>query len=166
MSIVFEAVTWGFFIPLFFALVGYGTDFRYIGGSLVTVAAFSGVVAFAVGSKFLVGSGVSLSLRWPVDEAFSVGFLVTSRGAVELAMAVILFNAHIFSEEVFTIVAGTGLITTIISPIGARPFIRRMKAAYHRSHREPEAPPPPWVGTVYLPPVPEPFRPPLPKERS
>ncbi|MGA8543130.1 MAG: cation:proton antiporter [Thermoplasmata archaeon] len=162
MSLVFEAVTWGFFIPLFFALVGFDTDFRTLGGGL-TLVAFAAVVVFAIASKFLVGSGVALSLRWSTDEAFSVGFLVTSRGAVELAMAVILLDAGIFTPEIFTIVAGAGLITTIIAPVAARPFITRMKAAYHRSHREPERPPPPWVGTVYLPPTPGGERPPLPE---
>jgi len=125
-----------------------------------------GIVIFAVASKFLVGSGVALSLRWTTDEAFSVGFLVTSRGAVELAMAVILLDAGIFTTPIFTIVAGAGLITTILSPIGARPFITRMKAAYHRSHKDAESPPPPWVGTVYLPPVAEVrSRPPLPDDQ-
>lgn len=152
MSLIFEAVTWGFFVPLFFALVGFGTNFRTLGGGLILVA-FAGIVVYMVLSKFLVGAGVALSLRWSSDEAFSVGFLVTSRGAVELAMAVILLDAGIFNTQIFTIVAGAGLITTVLSPIGARPFITRMKAAYHRSHREPERPPPPWVGTVYLPPT-------------
>jgi Kef-type K+ transport system membrane component KefB len=164
MSIVFEAVTWGFFIPLFFALVGFDTNFTLLGGPGFTIVAFAILVVFAVASKFLVGSGITLSLKWSTDEAFSVGFLVTSRGAVELAMAVILLDAGIFTPTVFTIVAGAGLITTVVSPIGARPFITRMKAAYHRAHREAEPPPPPWVGTVYLPPVPESRRPPLPGE--
>ncbi len=165
MSIVFEAVTWGFFIPLFFALVGFGTDFRTLGGGL-TLLAFAGLVLFAITSKFLIGSGVALSLRWSTDEAFSVGFLIVSRGAVELAMAVILLDAGIFNTQIFTLVAGVGLVTTIVAPIGAGPFVNRMKAAYHRSHREPERPPPPWVGTVYLPPTPDSTRPPLPEDSS
>jgi Kef-type K+ transport system membrane component KefB len=162
MSLIFEAVTWGFFIPLFFALVGFNTNFATIGGGTVLIA-FVTLAVFAVLVKFLVGSGVALSLRWTPDEAFSTGFLVTSRGAVELAMAVILLGDGVFTSEIFTIVAGVGLITTIIAPIGARPFVTRMKAAYRRSHREAEQPPPPkWAGTVYLPPAPSAERPPLP----
>jgi Kef-type K+ transport system membrane component KefB len=163
MSIVFEAVTWGFFIPLFFALVGFGTNFTTLGGGL-TLIAFGAIVVFAVASKFLVGSGIALSLRWSRDEAFSVGFLVISRGAVELAMAVILLDAGVFNTQMFTIVAGVGLITTVLAPIGAGPFVTRMKASYHRAHREPERPPSPWVGTVYLPPSADVTRPRLPKD--
>jgi Kef-type K+ transport system membrane component KefB len=165
IGVVFEAVTWGFFIPLFFALVGFNTNFTTIGtGALLT--AFILLAVYAVLVKFLVGSGVALSLRWSTDEAFSAGFLVTSRGAVELAMAVILLNAGVFTSQIFTFVAGIGLVTTVIAPIGARPFVTRMRAAYHRSHRAPEAPPPPWVGTVYLPPVAGESRPPLPDRGS
>ena len=160
IAVVFEAVTWGFFIPLFFALVGFNTNFSSVGGTVFV--AFAILAVFAVLVKFLVGSGVTLSLRWSPDESFSAGFLVTSRGAVELAMAVILLGLGVFTTKIFTIVAGVGLITTFISPIGARPFINRMKSAYHRSHRAPEPPPPPWVGTVYLPPATGGERPPLP----
>jgi Kef-type K+ transport system membrane component KefB len=166
MSIVFEAVTWGFFVPLFFVLVGFGTNFDPILTSPVLLLAFTGLVLFALASKFLVGAGVALSLRWSSDEAFSVGFLIVSRGAVELAMAVILLDAGIFTTQIFTIVAGAGLITTILSPIGAKPFVQRMKAASHRARRDPTRPPPPWVGTVYLPPAPVEERPPLPGERA
>jgi Kef-type K+ transport system membrane component KefB len=167
IGVVFEAVTWGFFIPLFFALVGFNSNFATIGGGLVLVA-FVSLAIFAVVAKFLVGSGVALSLHWSSDEAFSAGFLVTSRGAVELAMAVILLGDGVFTSRIFTIVAGVGLITTVIAPIGARPFVTRMKSDYHRRHRETEHPPPPqWVGTVYLPPAPEAAeRPPLPGEMS
>ena len=161
ISLVFDAVTWGFFIPLFFVLVGYGTDFRDLGG-VVILSAFIGLLVFAVAAKFLVGSGVALSLRWSTNEAFSVGFLVTSQGTVGLAMAVILLQSGIFTTQMFTIAAGAGLITTIVAPIGARPFVLAMKSAQHRARRQPERPPPPWVGTVYLPPGPDRERPNLP----
>ncbi len=151
ISGIFDAVTWGFFIPLFFALVGYDTDFRLVGDSYADLAAFSALVIYAVTSKFLVGGAVGRALGWSPDESFAAGFFVTSRGAVELAMAVILVSQGVFNETQFTIVAGAGLITTIISPIGARPFVRRMKAAAFRARRTSQPPPPSWVGTVYLP---------------
>ena len=162
ISLVFDAVTWGFFIPLFFVLAGYGTNFHDLGGVAILVA-FAGLVVYAVGVKFLVGSGVALSLGWSSDEAFSVGFLVTSQGTVGLAMAVILLQSNVFTTQMFTIAAGAGLITTIVAPIGARSFVRAMKAAHHRARRAAQPPPPAWVGTVYLPPGPERDRPDLPQ---
>ncbi len=135
ISFVFEAITWGFFIPLFFALVGFGMNFRLLGTSIVPILSFAVLAAFALASKVLVGGGVVRALGWSPSESVCAGFLVSSRGAVELAMAVILLSDHIFSTELFTVVAGVGLLTTLISPIGARPFVRAI-SPYRRARDE------------------------------
>lgn len=166
ITTVLDTVGWGFFIPLFFVLVGYDTDFRTLGTTFASLAAFASLVIYAIVSKFLVGSSVALSLRHSSSESFLTGFLVTSRGAVSVAMAVILESAGVFNTATFTIVTGVGLITTIVSPIGARPLARSVLAAWHRNRQE--SPPPPDEGVpVYTaprvgdhapPPLPEPPR--------
>jgi Kef-type K+ transport system membrane component KefB len=162
ITTVLDAVGWGFFIPLFFVLVGYGTNFRDLGTSLVEIAAFVVLAVYAVASKFLVGAGVALGLGHTTEESYLAGFLLTSRGAVELAMAVILESAGIFNETTFTLVAGIGLITTIVSPIGARPLARSVLAAWRRERRS-VTPPPAWTEAYSLPPPPDNARPPLPE---
>jgi Kef-type K+ transport system membrane component KefB len=124
ISRVFDAVTWGFFIPLFFALVGFSMDLRSLVASPEAIAAFAGLCAFALASKVVVGSGVSRLLGWSRRESIGSGFLVASRGAVELAMATILLASGVFSSSTFTIVAGVGLVTTLLCPIGARRFVK------------------------------------------
>jgi Kef-type K+ transport system membrane component KefB len=164
ISVVFDAVTWGFFIPLFFVLVGFGTNFGPIGTSAVALAAFGALTVFALFSKFLIGAGIGLSLGWPSDAAFGAGFLMTSRGTVQIAFAVILVGEGIFSQTLFTIVAGVGVITTIVAPIAAGGFIRSMKATEHRARRELETPPP-ALSPLHLPTPGEGSRPPLPSTR-
>jgi Kef-type K+ transport system membrane component KefB len=168
ITTIFEAVSWGFFVPLFFVLVGYGTNVHGLVTSYMAIGAFAALTIYMVVVKFLVGSGVGLSLKRSSEEAFAIGFLVTSRGAVELAMAVTLLSAGIFTTSVFTIVATAGLITTIIAPIGARPMVRRMQASAHRARRDPDVAEE-WATQLPLPPPPERTpppdegRPPLPK---
>jgi Kef-type K+ transport system membrane component KefB len=128
INFIFEAVTWGFFIPLFFALVGFGMNFRLLGSSALPILAFAVLVVFALFSKLFIGTAVTRSLGWSYDESFCAGFLVSSRGAVELAMAVILLGSGIFSVQIYTVVAGVGLLTTAFAPIGARPFVRSIGA--------------------------------------
>jgi Kef-type K+ transport system membrane component KefB len=164
ISLVFDAVTWGFFIPLFFALVGFGTNFGPLGSSTVAIAAFAGLVIYAIASKFLVGAGIGLSLGWSPEASFGAGFLMTSRGTVQIAMAVILVGEGVFDQTLFTIVAGVGVVTTIIAPIAARPYIRTMKSNEHRAKRAVEAPPP-EVMPLHLPPPEESGRPALPTTR-
>jgi Kef-type K+ transport system membrane component KefB len=128
LSYVFEAVTWGFFIPLFFALVGFSMDLQDLGPGALAILAFLGLFVFAFFSKLFVGTAITRSLGWSANESLCAGMLVSSRGAVELAMAVILLSDGIFTTQLFTIVAGVGLLTTFASPIGARPFVRAITA--------------------------------------
>ena len=121
---VFDTITWGFFIPLFFALVGLGMNLRLLGSSWTTLLAFVALCAFAMVAKVAVGGAVTRGLGWSRREATGAGFLLASRGAVELAMAVILLSLGIFTLTLFTVVAAVGLVTTLLSPIGARPFVR------------------------------------------
>lgn len=131
ISGIFDAMTWGFFIPLFFAFVGVQMNFRLLDDP-VTLAIFAGLVATAVVTKLATGYGVARGFGWTSTDARAIGFMVSSRGAVELAMAVILLSAGVFTTRIFTIVAGVGLITTIIAPIGAA-------HAFHRQRRAPTA---------------------------
>lgn len=116
---IFDAMTWGFFIPLFFAFVGLQMNLRLLLAAPFTLVVFGILVAFAVLSKFLVGAAVARYLGWETRDARTIGFLVSSRGAVELAMAVILLQAGVFSTSLYTVVAGVGLVTTALAPIGA-----------------------------------------------
>ncbi len=116
VSFMFEAVTWGFFIPLFFALVGFNTNFASLFSSPLAVLLFATVCLFALLVKVGMGAGVARGLRWSRQESMAAGWLLTSRGAVELAMATILLTDHVFDSTTFTIVAGVGLVTTALSP--------------------------------------------------
>jgi Kef-type K+ transport system membrane component KefB len=128
ISFVFEAVTWGFFIPLFFALVGFQTDFATLFRDPLAILLFASLAFFALMAKIGIGAAVTRTLGWSPRESLAAGWLLTSRGAVELAMAVILLESGIFTTAEFTIVAGVGLVTTALSPIGARPFVRTITA--------------------------------------
>jgi Sodium/hydrogen exchanger family len=67
----------------------------------------------------LIGDLAGRLRGWSSVDSRAIGFLVSSRGAVELAMAVILLQDGVFNVQLFTIVAGVGLFTTILAPIGA-----------------------------------------------
>ena len=145
---VFDALTWGFFIPLFFALVGFGMDLRALASSPEVYLPFAGLCLFAFASKVLVGGGLSRALGWSGRDALGAGFLVSTRGAVELAMAIILLSVGVFSTGTFTVVAGVGLVTTLLAPIGARPFLRHVSPAGPTDSGER---PRPWI-SASLPP--------------
>ena len=141
ISFVFEAVTWGLFIPLFFALVGFGMDFRTLGLAAAPILAFVVLAVFAVLSKLSVGAAVARSLGWSTDASWGAGFLVTSRGGIQLAMGVILLASGVFTPAMFTVIAGVGLLATFVSAIGAKRFVRSVATEHPAQEERPERAP-------------------------
>ncbi len=119
ISGIFDAMTWGFFIPLFFAFAGVQMNLRLLDSEWLLIVFASFVVA-AVLSKVTMGYSLARLNRWSSTDALAIGHLVSSRGAVELAMAVILLGDGIYSTQIYTIVAGVGIATTLIAPVAAR----------------------------------------------
>ncbi len=115
---IFSTMNWMFFIPLFFALVGVEMDLRYLSG-YVAFGAFVILLVMALVTKLGTGASLTRALGLSVPDSVASGFLLSSRGAIGLAMAVLLLADGIFSPALFTTVALVGLATTIISPLGA-----------------------------------------------
>jgi Kef-type K+ transport system membrane component KefB len=111
-------VCWGLFIPLFFAITGLQVNLT-IFVSLASLGTLLALLAVAVSTKIGAGA-VALKLRgWEVPDALAFGFMVNCRGAVEIAMAVILLGDGILTSGLFTVVVAVGMATTILAPIGA-----------------------------------------------
>ena len=115
---ILNVVCWGLFIPLFFAITGLQvnlTVFLSLAG-LGTLLALFAVAALA---KIGAGAAATKVQGWEAPDALAFGFMVNSRGAVEIAMAVILLGDGILNSRLFTIVVAVGMAATILAPIGA-----------------------------------------------
>lgn len=113
-----RVLMWGLFIPLFFAITGLQTNLRLL--VVPTAGAiFLTLLLVAVFSKIGTGSAILRSQRWNTPDSVALGFLVNSRGAVEIAMAVILFADGVLNTYWFTLVVAVGLVCTVLAPIGA-----------------------------------------------
>ena len=111
-------IMWGFFIPLFFAITGLQTNLRLLWGPVALVAFFA-LLLVAMVSKIGVGAGFTRLTGWSLPDSFAMGFMINSRGAVGIAMAVILYTDGIISTFWFTIIVAVGVVCTMIAPIGA-----------------------------------------------
>jgi Kef-type K+ transport system membrane component KefB len=114
----FSALTYGFFVPLFFVNIGLHANLRAVP---VTALAFGAVlIVVAVASKIL-GSG--LGARWgglTRGEALRLGIGMVSRGEVGLIVASVglaqgLINSVVFSQVVLVV-----LVTTLATPLMLR----------------------------------------------
>lgn len=115
---VLNVVCWGFFIPLFFAITGVQLNLTVF-VSLTSLGTFFALLAVAASSKIGSGTAAARAQGWETPDALAFGFMLNSRGAVQIAIAVILLGDGILTTQLFTLVVAVGVATTIIAPIGA-----------------------------------------------
>lgn len=128
-----KALSYSFFVPIFFVNIGLMINLREV--SLSALWIMLGISLFAIIGK-IVGSGAGARLaKFSWRESLQMGIGMVSRGEVGLIVASIgLAEGHL-SEEVFSAVIGMVLITTLVTP----PMLR---AAFKTKESEPVKPGP------------------------
>jgi Kef-type K+ transport system membrane component KefB len=131
MRVIFTAVTRGLLGPLFFAYIGLRVDL----GALTAVPLFLFLLIVVGFFGKLVGAGlpaywVGLSRR----ESLAVGVGMSARGAVELVVISIAYEAGVFARgnqdhaivaHLFSSLILMGVVTTLVAPILLRSILRR-----------------------------------------
>jgi Kef-type K+ transport system membrane component KefB len=122
---IISAITFGFFAPIFFAVIGININMD----SIVNNLPFFIVLAIvAVLSK--VGGGYigSRLIKFSKEESLAIAFLMNGRGMVELVIASIGFSSGIIDSTIFSITVTIGWITTIMAPILSKPYVMKIKS--------------------------------------
>jgi Kef-type K+ transport system membrane component KefB len=117
---IISAITFGFFAPIFFAIIGIEMNAQSIASS---IPLFLVLLAVAILTKVGGGFVGSRLVRFSKDESLAIGFLMNGRGMVELVIASIGFAAGIIDLRLFSIAVAIGFITTIMAPIMSRPYV-------------------------------------------
>jgi Kef-type K+ transport system membrane component KefB len=113
-----SALTYGFFVPLFFVSIGLGANIRAVAGPALVFGLV--LVAVAVVSK-IVGSG--LGAWWgglPRPEALRLGVGMVSRGEVGLIVASVGLSQGLIDSVAFAQIVLVVLATTLITPLMLR----------------------------------------------
>ncbi len=110
-----EAVGFGFFIPIFFIMVG--VDFNL--GVLLSSTDALLLLPFLVLAAFLVKIGPALlfRLQFTWRETLSAGFLLSSRLSLIIAASAIGLSLGIISESVNTMIILVAIVTVSIAPL-------------------------------------------------
>ena len=102
-----------FFLPFFFVMMGAHLDPRtFIEPRLVVLVLV--ISAVAVVSK-MIGAGLA---SWKEDwrTKIQIGVCMVPRGEVGIIVALIGLSLHSITQEIYTVVLGMSLLTTIITP--------------------------------------------------
>ena len=142
VRLICGAVTRGFLGPLFFAWIGLRVDLGAVTEiplllALLIIVAFAGKLA-----------GAALPALWGgLDrrEALAVGFGMSTRGAVELVVLSLAWQAGLFSTEangnpvvgnLFSALVLVGVITTLVAPIFLRLVIPKGSGSAQPSEKK------------------------------
>lgn len=129
-----SALTYGFFVPIFFVNIGLHANVWELQGSLILITLLITVVAIV--SKVL-GSGAGALLGgFTPGESWRLGIGMISRGEVGLIVAQLLVDAKIVPTEAITMAVIMVLVTTLVTPLLLRwAFSRRDPATTAPSAR-------------------------------
>jgi Kef-type K+ transport system membrane component KefB len=111
-----------FFTPFFFGFVGAQID-PNVFGTPTTVALLVGVTALAIVTKF-AGSFLG-ALRVGRDRALLIGWAMVPRGEVEIIVAGLAVAAGAFGPDLYLVVVGMVVITSLLVPPLMPVLVRR-----------------------------------------
>jgi len=119
---IMSGITFGFFAPLFFAIVGM----KFSGQSLEHVILL--LVVLVVGgilSKTLGGYIGTRICKFPNKQGLAIATLLNGRGTVGLAITALTYSIGILDLTLFSVCVAICFITTIITPIIAKPLLHK-----------------------------------------
>lgn len=140
-SKLISGITFGFFAPLFFVFIGMEFNLMSLTNSIPLLLA---LLSVAVASKIVGGFLAAKITRFSNHESIAIGCLMNGRGMVEMAIASIGYSMGLIDATLFSVVIAIGFLTTIITPVIAKPFIYRsmskrpIDAEIKREKTEPE----------------------------
>lgn len=109
-----SALTYGFFVPIFFVNIGLHANIWALSGDLVLVTLL--ITAVAIISKVL-GSGLGALIGgFTPRQSLRLGVGMISRGEVGLIVAQLLVNNGIVPPEITTLAVIMVLVTTLVTP--------------------------------------------------
>lgn len=127
-----RAVSYGFFVPIFFVNIGLMIDLRELSTAALWI--LLGISLFAILGKILGAGGGAKLGGYTWLESLQLGIGMISRGEVGLIVATIgLAEGHL-TGDVFSAVIGMILITTLVTP----PLLRWAFKLQVKSKTEPE----------------------------
>jgi Kef-type K+ transport system membrane component KefB len=122
---IISAISFGFFAPIFFAVIGININMDSIVNNLPFFIVLALVAVITKVGGGYIGSRLT---KFSKDESLAIAFLMNGRGMVELVIASIGFSSGIIDSTIFSITVTIGWATTILAPILSRPYVMKIKS--------------------------------------
>jgi len=119
---IVRGTTLGFFGPIAFTFIGTEFVLHSITGIPFFVVT---LLLAAIASKLLGGTLAAKLVKFSNPQSVTIGFLMNSRGFVELVIASTAYGLGLIDQSLFSLVVAIGVLTTILSPIASRIVLSR-----------------------------------------
>jgi len=113
-----RALSYGFFVPIFFVSIGLGINVRELDINAFWLLIAACVVAI-LGKIIGAGAGARLA-QYSWRESLQLGVGMVSRGEVGLIVATIGMDGGYLDPAIFSAILGMVLVTTLLTPIMLR----------------------------------------------
>jgi Kef-type K+ transport system membrane component KefB len=121
---IVSGITFGFFAPLFFAIIGM----KFSGQSLANSIPYLIImIAAAMVTKTLGGYLGARIFKYNNTESLALASLLNGRGTVGLAITALAFSMGILDITLYSVAVSICFITTMLTPVLAKPFIHRVQ---------------------------------------
>ena len=109
-----NGLSYGLFIPLFFAILGTRIDFAALvqGGGLAL-----GIIVVAIAGKVLGGFIGGKMIKYTSRKSLVIGIGLIPRTGVELVVISIALSAGIIDQKIFTAIVAMVAVTVILTPL-------------------------------------------------
>ena len=118
-------------MPVFFLSTGLRTNWS-VGATAVFVVA--AILLFAqLGGKLLAAHAAGKILHWKKGEASVIGWLLQTKGLIEIIFATVLLDKQIITREMFTALLLMAVTSTMLTMPIVVPKLRKMKEIIFRA---------------------------------
>jgi Kef-type K+ transport system membrane component KefB len=121
-----KLITLAFVVPFFFVNIGLNFNYDYLVGNLPLLL-FTIAIAFL--GKILGTLIVKPFSKLSLKQLYLIGWGMNSRGAVELVIALLALNHGLITQEIFSALVATAIVTTLVFPFVLQREIKNNPAA-------------------------------------
>ncbi|MEX2145119.1 MAG: cation:proton antiporter [Candidatus Spechtbacterales bacterium] len=112
-----RAISYGFFIPIFFVLVGINTNLGVFIDTEGTILLLSSIIISFIAVKFISGWIGGRINGFNSTESILIGGSTIPQLTTTLAVAITASEFNLFSQELVTVIIVLSIITTLVGPI-------------------------------------------------
>jgi Kef-type K+ transport system membrane component KefB len=112
-----HAISYGFFVPVFFVVVGATTDLSVFFEGLDALLIMAAIVGSLVASKFVAGYVGGRLSGFSHRQSEFIGFAVMPQLSTALAVAFLGYGAGILDQALLSSIVGLAIVTSIVSPV-------------------------------------------------